>query len=506
MNKTAKRIVLTVVYLILVIVITVFMIFRVRNITYDDNMSRMKELTRERSAIINNYIESAEDMLMAYGSSKEVEELLKDPSNPEKIASAQAYTDKISDVIDDIEGIYISQWDNHVLVHTNPEYIGMTTRTGEALERLRNNLINIGQDVYNAGIILSPLTGEQVLSMYKAVYDESENPIGIVGLGVFISNVENKLSFLPLNTENSGFSMLNVSDKKYIICEDKGKIGKSTENQRAAEICERFANSESSDVSYDFNENGKISLYTYISKYNWLMIIESPEDEVLEHASLINFNFMIYCFFVISWVIVYNVFSIRRFKAAENLEKSKKKQEAIKNNLHIAAFTDILTGINNRVRFFDDFSRDSNGNYKIADCPNNPYCFAMFNIANFSRINIMNGHDIGDALLVSTADILKDNFRNSNVYRTGSDEFVVAFQNSSPEGVNDFIIKVNNILEELQKPRQILNKNMRVEYSAAIVKKSKSISPVVLITLKDVINSNGICIDNNAVFVDMDTF
>ena len=44
---------------------------------------------------------------------------------------------------------------------------------------------NAGNGVYNTGIIISPATRKQIVSMYKAVYDDDNNPIGLVGLGVY---------------------------------------------------------------------------------------------------------------------------------------------------------------------------------------------------------------------------------------------------------------------------------------------------------------------------------
>ena len=69
----------------------------------------------------------------------------------------------------------------------------------------------------------------------------------------------------------------------------------------------------------------------------------------------------------------------------------------------------------------------------------------MFNIAGFSDINSRYGNDTGDWLLVRTVDILNQVFKNSRIYRTGSDEFIVAFQvNSAERKTGDILLCLLN--------------------------------------------------------------
>lgn len=502
MSKTVKKFAVTGVYLAIIVILTVLMNIYVTSNAKSDNLERMNALVRERSVIITDYTENAEFTLSAYSASKEINDLLADPSNPEKIALAQKYTDSFSNMVKGIEGIYVSQWNTTVLAHTNTQYVGMTIRTGASLEQLRKSLLNAGDDVYNTGIIISPSTGKQILSLYKAIYDDSGNPIGLAGLGVYMEDIQNSFEKLQLNTENSVFSMVNVSDGKYILSQDKGQIGIKINNPTALELCESLKNSGKDDSTYEYEKDGKVSLYSYVSKYNWLIMIDSPKNEVYRTSRLINLYMAIFSIFVIVWTVIFNIMLAKQEKTQQKLEKSKRKQETIRTNLHNVALHDILTDVNNRIKFIDDFGRDESGKYKKENCPDNPYFFVMFNIAKFSSINIKYGHDAGDAVLVTTADILKNYFNVSDIYRTGSDEFVVAVQ-CPKEDTNNFVKKLSVILRELNNPRKVENEFIEVDYSVSAVKKSSSISPAVLLSLKDIINNNGITKDN-AVFVDMD--
>lgn len=496
-NKSSKRIIITALYLAVIIALTIFMNIYVTAHAEKDNSARMKALAGERSVIITDYTDSAEFALSSYSMAKEIRELIADPSNPEKIASAQKYTDEFSRTVNGIEGIYISQWDTGVLAHTNTQYIGMTTRTGEALKQLRQAVTDSGNDVYNAGIIISPSSGKQILSMYKAICDDSGNPLGIAGLGVYMESIENKFQSLKLNTENSVFSMINVSDDKYILCSDNEKTGTQTDNSRISELCGKLRNSDKKDSFFEYEENGKVSLYAYISDYDWLMVIDSPKGEVYRNSRIINLYMILFSILVIVWTVIFNFMLIRQEKTEQKLENSRRKQETIKSSLHNVAFHDILTDVNNRIKFIDDFGKDESGRYKIENCPERPYFFVMFSIKDFSSINMEYGQDAGDEVLVTTADILKNYFNADDIYRTGSDEFVVAVQ-CPAENTDGFIKKIRIVSSELKNDRKIRNNIIRVDYMVSAIKKSSSITPAVLIVLKDIIKKN------TTMYVDMD--
>ena len=52
-----------------------------------------------------------------------------------------------------LEEIYVSKWGSHVLAHTNPGGVGITTQSDEWIKCLQDTL-NETDGVYNAGIKL----------------------------------------------------------------------------------------------------------------------------------------------------------------------------------------------------------------------------------------------------------------------------------------------------------------------------------------------------------------
>ncbi len=140
--------------------------------------------------IIEEFVENQEIMLNSFSNASEVIDLLKDPDNLEKQAAAQDYTEKYYSKLKNWEGLYIGEWNTHVIAHSNPDIVGMTTRQGEQLKQLQDKMLE-NDGIYNAGMIVSPASQKLVLSIYCPVYDDISNEIiGYVGGGPYAEELE----------------------------------------------------------------------------------------------------------------------------------------------------------------------------------------------------------------------------------------------------------------------------------------------------------------------------
>lgn len=90
------------------------------------------------------------------------------------------------------------------------------------------------------------------------------------------------------------------------------------------------------------------------------------------------------------------------------------------------ARTDELTGMNNRRRFFEL----GNQLFAVAQRYRTPLSIIMFDLDNFKQINDLYGHQTGDAILKSVAQIAQGHVRHADVpARYGGEEFIVALPN-----------------------------------------------------------------------------
>ena len=135
---------------------------------------------------------------------------------------------------------------------------------------------------------------------------------------------------------------------------------------------------------------------------------------------------------------------------------------------------------------------------------NTPHYFAMFNICDFSNINISYGNDTGDWLLVRTVDILKQVFKKGKIYRTGSDEFIVSVEAGDGVETNTVMEDVKDAYRRLTALQNTPVGKLNFAYRSAVVKKSKNINTSVVAVLKDMLNKNTVSGIKDVRFNDID--
>ena len=123
--------------IIVMLLLSYFVITSTSNGTKETVVNNMEAITQERAQIVLNYVKETEGILTAYSRAGEITALLQNPTNEQATIAAQKYTEKFSADVDNLEGLYASEWNTHVLAHTNAGVVGITTREGEPLKALR---------------------------------------------------------------------------------------------------------------------------------------------------------------------------------------------------------------------------------------------------------------------------------------------------------------------------------------------------------------------------------
>jgi diguanylate cyclase (GGDEF)-like protein len=489
-KKLSTISIILIIELVVMIILSLVVTKTISSTTRSSSMDNMQTITNERAHIIQTYVENSEKILQYYSKADQIINLLKDPQNSGLQAKAQAYTENYSKDINNLEGIYVSEWNTHVLAHTNPEVVGMITRKDpDPLKQLQDAMLAAGNEVYDTGIIISPASGKQIVSMYKAVYDESGQPIGLVGLGIFTDQLVNTLNELKIKgVEESMYTMVNVADTKYIFNNDPDLIGSTANNKSIKNICLQLSDENAkTEGSFGYKQNGKsyISTYTYMPKYNWLLMLDDTKDEVYSLAHLMRTYMAIFGIAIMGLIILFSFITKRQEKINQKLANTIIKSNKTKESLYTAMFKDVLTDVRNRIAFSMDFE-------EAKSTEERPIYFVMFNIANFSEINSRYGNDTGDWLLVRTVDILNQVFKNSRIYRTGSDEFVVAFQVASAERkTGDILGDAKDAYERLTAAQQTPSMGkVNFVYRAAVAKKVGTINTSVITVLKSMLNKD----------------
>lgn len=271
------------VQIIVMAAIVLFIGNAITNDTRRSTTNSMETVVEERSRIIENYVQEVEQTLTAYSRAGEILAVLKNPTDEAAVTAAQAYTEKFSADVSNLEGFYVSEWNTHVLAHTNAAVVGITTREGEALKALQDALL-AADGVYNTGIIISPASGQQIVSIYRAVFDENGSPVGLVGGGVFTTGLIQVLDSLTMQgMENAEYCMVNAASAQYIFCEDSEKVGAEAEEEYIQTLCAQYAGSPANDMGFtEYTKDGRdnIATYYYMANRGWLFIVSDRSDEI----------------------------------------------------------------------------------------------------------------------------------------------------------------------------------------------------------------------------------
>ena len=83
-----------------------------------------------QTGLIEEYITHQEDLLIAYSKAPVVADFLKNPNDEKLQKEAQAYTEQYYSGLNNWEGLYIGEWNTHVIAHSNAAVVGITTREG----------------------------------------------------------------------------------------------------------------------------------------------------------------------------------------------------------------------------------------------------------------------------------------------------------------------------------------------------------------------------------------
>ena len=141
------------------------------------------------------------------------------------------------------------------------------------------------------------------------------------------------------------------------------------------------------------------------------------------------------------------------------------------------AMTDSLTQVDNRRRLEKYIEEEVNR----ADRHNLPLAILMFDVDNFKRINDRYGHASGDLVLVKTAQLIRDNLRNSDHFgRWGGDEFVCVATNTEESTAVRLAERLRKSLEQTQ-----ILEFMPVTCSFGVTRYARGDSPDALVRRAD---------------------
>lgn len=285
--KLSKKITLGI---MIIVILCMSFLYLVANKTMNGLMQKsernnMKSTLSAQTSLIEEYVTQQESLLTAYSKAPVVREFLKDVNNPEKQNAAQSYTENYYKDLKNWEGLYISEWNTHVIAHSDPNVVGITTREGDALKALQDEIIS-KNGLYDAGIIVSPASDKLVLSIYCPVFDtDGTSILGYVGGGPFVEELENILNELRSKEDTEGYYMINAENGTYIFADNKSLIGKNIKNKMLLNIIDKIKDKNNKgEINYKGEKEDYIATYQYLDKHGWAVISFDSEKNIFGTA------------------------------------------------------------------------------------------------------------------------------------------------------------------------------------------------------------------------------
>lgn len=295
----------------LVTAVCIFLLFLTasRNMTqtmWETAMENMETSLEDRAAIIEEYVDKAENLLIAYGKAPVVAELLKNPQDAKAVSAAQSYTEHFFADLEGWEGIYIAEWNTHVLAHSNPNVVGITTREGEPLKQLQDAMTAAG-GIYNTGIIISPASQKLALSLYCPVYDtDGKTILGYVGGAQFADSLKTLLDGLDVKgMESARNYMINTATAVHIFDEDETRMAQPIEDKMLQSIVNAVAGSGKSGGSMEYiSDEGEesIAVYKAMQKRGWAVVLSDSQAEIYREAYTSRNTLALIC--VGAWILI----------------------------------------------------------------------------------------------------------------------------------------------------------------------------------------------------------
>lgn len=276
----------------IVLLISVFYIINANMTSAIDDkaVTNMKIIAQNHAAMVDQFLSRGPDYLDSFAIDENVYGLFDDVNDEEKLKKAQEITEAYARENPALEGIYIADWDGNVLTHSIPSVIGIRFASGDNLLRLRYNL-RAHKKSFCYGV------GERhVMSSFRCIYGKDGEPIGMVGLAYYLTDMENILESLSEEgLETAEHTILDTVNNRYVYDSHKnGQPGVTIEDKELLSLMETMKE-DKKEVVFEDVKNG-VNYYAasyYQSNRDWVYIVYEQQDEILSDVYKIRRTLLI---------------------------------------------------------------------------------------------------------------------------------------------------------------------------------------------------------------------
>lgn len=236
-------------------------------------------------------------------------------------------------------------------------------------------------------------------------------------------------------------SVLDSQKNIILIHDDNGivNVNKSFYTFFCVDSIEEFNNTYGSIASQFMEYENYFSLSGLNNSVPWLSELSSKENTPYS-ILLLNHNTFEPETFVIDVNVIENSdqFVITLTNITSIITQSKKYE--------MKATYDLLTNIYNRSKFTECIEEQ----YKLFARYGGDLCFAILDIDYFKKVNDIHGHVVGDETLITFAQTIEENIRNTDVFaRWGGEEFTLLLPCTNVENATFVVDNLRKLIENV---------------------------------------------------------
>jgi len=201
-------------------------------------------------------------------------------------------------------------------------------------------------------------------------------------------------------------------------------------------------------VSLGFSA-GSVSAFHQLKWAPPIFITSSMIPQIIYFLSLQSKSNIVVAAMLTITIIFMSIISMKQHKNWIRTLALSFELQVAKNEAERIARIDILTGIYNRRAFYEMAPKY----IAAAKRSNRPLSVVMLDIDHFKSINDTYGHAVGDIVLVSIANMIKHEIRESDIVgRLGGEEFVILLPDSDRDGAFKIVERLRQKVQSMNFP------------------------------------------------------
>ncbi|WP_294967153.1 sensor domain-containing diguanylate cyclase [Sulfurimonas sp.] len=287
-------------------------------------------------------------------------------------------------------------------------------------------------------------TNSLIMFINFKIYDDNYNFIGATGIGIEISYIDEMLSMFK-KKYNLNVYFLDEEGKVVLTRQNKNTPLHIDDMQVLKNHKEEIISKSTDIIEYEKNGEEYILKTKYIPELNTYLIVEAKLNDFAKEATQV---FYINLGLSLSFTLIFALIIMFILK---NYHKK----------LERLADFDSLTDLSNRHHFDKQFEHF----LALHKRDERPISLVFIDIDDFKTVNDELGHQIGDEVLVKTANILKKSIRKTDlIARWGGEEFVIAFIDTHINEAHTITQKIKESIEKDEDIQKILGYNIMASF------------------------------------------